>query len=101
GIRDIGVTGVQTCALPILSGPVLGGKSATRLSSHGLIPLWAAMILILNGSALKFNGTEKMLLFVATFLFSFHHIYTVIGPGNAIWFAILYSLSAIMIAFIF
>src|SRR3712207_7084493 len=29
GIRDIGVTGVQTCALPILEGVVLRGTATT------------------------------------------------------------------------
>src|SRR3712207_9475260 len=35
GIRDIGVTGVQTCALPILTGP-LGRGSLPRWASRAL-----------------------------------------------------------------
>src|SRR5204862_5080605 len=37
GIRDLYVTGVQTCALPILStGPGLGGYSASKAAAHSL-----------------------------------------------------------------
>src|SRR5947209_414531 len=34
GIRDIGVTGVQTCALPIL--PLVGAIVVSRKASHAL-----------------------------------------------------------------
>src|SRR3712207_9460424 len=35
GIRDIGVTGVQTCALPICRAPPRSGARRTRLRSGG------------------------------------------------------------------
>src|SRR5258707_10626968 len=39
GIRDIGVTGVQTCALPILDPPPPGAHGATSLCPKGTQPV--------------------------------------------------------------
>src|SRR5438445_10434868 len=42
GIRDIGVTGVQTCALPILPSTVIGGGIGVALTVLGTNALLAA-----------------------------------------------------------
>src|SRR3712207_6866528 len=47
GIRDIGVTGVQTCALPISAGPAEAG--GWRRACLGLRILCAALLAILIG----------------------------------------------------
>src|SRR3712207_7315804 len=46
GIRDIGVTGVQTCALPILRTGVPCAMSSTASRPAGDIGLHAKMLLI-------------------------------------------------------
>src|SRR3712207_7453765 len=45
GIRDIGVTGVQTCALPIFSAPTLYLKENRFLRNIGGIVLIAAALI--------------------------------------------------------
>src|SRR3712207_6941723 len=53
GIRDIGVTGVQTCALPILMGEVMHGDHARFVAESHLdavtqYELWKAVWSSLN-----------------------------------------------------
>src|SRR3712207_8596765 len=38
GIRDIGVTGVQTCALPIYAGPACCNRDTARSPGTHLVP---------------------------------------------------------------
>src|SRR5258707_11434297 len=53
GIRDIGVTGVQTCALPIsLHGTGVGGKGALRCVNATFNPSdWAGNIALATTSS--------------------------------------------------
>src|SRR5256884_1949574 len=41
GIRDVAVTGVQTCALPISEAQKLGGQAAFIDAEHALDPIYA------------------------------------------------------------
>src|SRR3712207_7674436 len=52
GIRDIGVTGVQTCALPI-SVPSAGGWSVIGSAYASACPRTAAASIVLNASDVK------------------------------------------------
>src|SRR3712207_8552926 len=42
GIRDIGVTGVQTCALPISSGSPGGSRTGYAISGNGQFVVFAS-----------------------------------------------------------
>src|SRR2546430_6812039 len=46
GIRDLTVTGVQTCALPIFGPPLLMPAAAAALAALLLVRPWTALLLL-------------------------------------------------------
>src|SRR3712207_8656624 len=70
GIRDIGVTGVQTCALPICAGNV-GGTTAQRLAERNYadvvlvdivegLPQGKALDILESGPVIGFDSKVKI-----------------------------------------
>ena len=82
---------LSSIAQPLISGPAVTGASIQRLLSLGLIPLLLCLAALLQG--LKFKGPRALVaIFCASFLGSFHHLFSKIGPdpGLRSWFFVLY-----------
>src|SRR3712207_7366810 len=59
GIRDIGVTGVQTCALPIFGGGGRRGEQAQQEGDAGCADHAAAQLERSGGWMVRYDGAEQ------------------------------------------
>src|SRR3712207_7829397 len=59
GIRDIGVTGVQTCALPIWTGPREGGEVLAEDRGERVLPVLRDVVDALPGRQVAAEGTPR------------------------------------------
>ncbi|MBI3542773.1 MAG: hypothetical protein HY075_05800 [Deltaproteobacteria bacterium] len=82
-------------AQPLLGGPIITGRNASRLSALGLAFVFTALAATLEKTkALPESGpagSARRSLFAAAILLlavsSLHHLYSVVGPPGAAWFA--------------
>jgi hypothetical protein len=93
------------CAQPFLAGPIITGRTAGRLATMGLVPALLAVAFACSSVArvvpFRMTGPELIVLFVALGVSSLHHMYTIVGPGDALQFALLHAMMAALVGVVF
>ncbi len=72
-------------AQPLLAGPIVAGQSASRLSTHGLVPfvMGAAYLSKRSRWLNRMSVFEFLGVLSLVFLLSLHHLYSTIGPKTS------------------